>query len=165
MTMEVVVKPLRRVGLEIASSEDRDLDGIADRFRKRLAELVRVLGEVGCGELVNGKLHVVGSWAKGSERVIPDRERLVKLEGHCLIVRRVGSSGGVDIIGREGECSTGVDRRGKGNRVGACRLPKEGSHHIRGGGGYVERIVVRERLGTGGEETSHRGRERGQGLR
>ena len=115
-------EPLCWVRLEVASSEDRDLDGILDRFRKCLAELAMVVEEVGCGELLDGKLHVIGSWTEGPEGVIPDREGQVKLEGHSLVVRSVGSSGSVDIVGREGEGATNIDRRGEGNWVGPCRF-------------------------------------------
>src|SRR5205807_582058 len=65
-------EPLVRIRLEVSSREDRDLDGIADRFRKCPAELVGVLGKVGCGELVDSQLHVVGSRAEGSKGVVPN---------------------------------------------------------------------------------------------
>src|SRR5437868_4189783 len=53
------IEPLHWVGLEEASIEDRDLDGIPDRFRKCRAKLIRVLGEICCGELVDGELHII----------------------------------------------------------------------------------------------------------
>ena len=157
-------EPFLRIRLEVSSSENWDLDGIADGFRQCPAELVGVLGEIGCGELVDGQLYIVGSWAEGSERVVPNRERLVELKGHGLIVGCVGSSRGMNIVCRKGESSTGVNRRREGDWVRACRLPEEGGHQIRGGGGYIEGILMWERVGAGGEETSHCSWERGRGL-
>src|SRR5437899_323064 len=92
-------EPLRWVRLEETSSEDRNFDGILDRLRECRPKLVRVLGEIGCGELVDGKLHIIWGWAGSPERVVPDREGLVELEGHSLIVGSIGGSGGVDIVG------------------------------------------------------------------
>src|SRR5207302_3443385 len=157
-------EPFLRIRLEVSSSEDRDLDGITDGFRKCPAELVGVLGKIGCRELVDGQLYIIGSRAKGSKGVIPNRERLVELKGHGLIVGCVGSSRGMNIVCRKGESSTGVNRRREGDWVRACRLPEEGGHHIRGGGGYVEGILMSERVGAGGEETSHCSWEQGWGL-
>src|SRR5437868_2951386 len=157
-------EPFLRVRLEVSSSENGDLDGIADRFRKCPAELVGVLGEVGCGELVDGQLHIIGRRAEGPKGVVPNWERLVELKGHGLIVGCVGGSRGVNIICRKGESSTGVNCRREGDWVGACRLSEEGGHHIRGGCGYIAGILMRERFGTGGKEASHCSRERGRGL-
>ena len=150
--------------MEVSSSENRDLDGIADRFRKCPAELIGVLVEIGCGELVDGQLYIIGSRAKGSKGVIPNRERLVELKGHGLIVGCVGSSRSMNVVCRKGEGSAGVDCRRERDWVRACRLPEEGGHQIRGGGGYIEGILMWERVGAGGEETSHCSWERGQGL-
>src|SRR5205807_1265238 len=148
-------EPFLRIRLEVSSRENRDLDGIADRFRKCPAELVGVLGEIGCGELVDGQLYIIGSRAKGSKGVIPNQERLVELKGHGLIVGCVGSSRSMNIICRKGESSTGVNCRREGDWVRACRLPEEGVHHIRGSGSYVEGILMWEWVGARGEEMSH----------
>ena len=71
--------PALGVGVEVSGGEDAYVLGVEDRLRKAGEKFVRVFGEEGNGEGVDGKLGFVGGEAEGQPGRFTHWEGLVEL--------------------------------------------------------------------------------------
>jgi hypothetical protein len=59
---------------------------------------------------VNYELDLIWGRTEGAERALPDWEGLVESVRQGLVIRCIGSSGGVNVFGEEGKRPTVIDR-------------------------------------------------------
>jgi len=121
---------------------------------------VRVFGEEGNGEGVDGKLRFVGGEAEGQPGRFSHWERLVELGGECVEVGCEGGSGGGRVGDELGEgraiVDLGRDRKGEDT----VSIPKDARSYVREGGSYQGSLLVLGGGRTGSVESSLGRRER-----
>jgi len=95
--------PRSFVGVEVSGGEDAYVLGVKHRLREAREEFVRILGEEGNREEVDGKLGLVGGEVNGQPGGLSHRERLVKVGRESVEVRCEGGSGGGRVADEEGD--------------------------------------------------------------
>jgi len=148
------------VRVKVSGGEDAYVLGVEDRLRMAWEKLVRVFGEEGNGEGVDGKLGLVGGEASGQPGRFSHWEGLVELGGECVEIRREGGSGGGRVRDEQGDgpaiIDLGRDREGEGT----VSIPEDTSSYIGEGGSYEGGLLMLGGRRTRSEEPPLGRRER-----
>ena len=123
------------VGVEISGGEDGYVLGVEDGLRKAQEELLRVLWEEAKGEGVDGELCFVGGEAEGQPGRLAHWERLVKLAGKGVEVRRKGHCRGGRVGDKKGDRSTVIVLGGDCEEEDAIRIAQDSGSNVWEGGG------------------------------
>jgi len=124
------------VRVEVSGREDAYVFGVEDRLREAGEQVVRVFGEEGDGQRVDGELSLVRGEAEGQPGRISHLEGFVELGGECVEVRCEGGSGGGRVGDEQGDRPAIVDlgcaRKGKDT---VC-IPEDASSYVGESGSY-----------------------------
>ena len=154
--------PRLGVWVKVPGGEDANVFGVRDRLREAGEEVLRVFGEEGNGEGVDGELGLVGGEAEGQPGRLAHWERFVELGGESVEIGCEGGSGSRRVRDEEGDRPTIVDLGRDREGEDAVRIPEDTSSNVGEGGCDHGRLLV---LGGGGTRSVESSFGRGERLR